>query len=134
MRTRLWSLVLGVAIAAGAAGVGLAVADVDSPVRTVLVLLFLALGPTAAIYGLLGSFDGLARLVLACSATIVVLALTAMIMLAAGGWHPVSGLLAVAAITALCVAVQLPPVRRAVTRQRRAAPGRPGPSQGPGRP
>jgi hypothetical protein len=61
--TRLTSLVLGVAVAAGAAGVGLELAGVDSAVRTALVLVFLAVAPPVAIAGLLRTLDGFARLV-----------------------------------------------------------------------
>ena len=56
---RLTSLVLGVAVAAGAAGVGLELAGVDSAVRTALVLVFLAVAPPVAIAGLLRTLDGL---------------------------------------------------------------------------
>jgi hypothetical protein len=119
--TRLTSLVLvlGVAVAAGAAGV---LAGVDSAVRTALVLVFLAVAPTVAIAGLLRTLDGFARLVIACTATIVILALTAIIMLAGGVWSPTGGLLAVAAITAACLVAQVPAVRRGVAAQ--AASGR----------
>jgi hypothetical protein len=104
--------VLGAAVAAGAAGVGLAAAGVDSPLRSVLVLLFLAVAPTVAIAGLLRTMDGFARVIIACAADVVLLGLVSMIMLAEGVWSPVHGLLAVAVITALCLVAQLPPVRR----------------------
>jgi hypothetical protein len=114
MSSRLISLVAGVAVAAGAVGIGLDLAGVDSAVRATLVLLFLAVAPTAAIAGLLRTPDGFARLIIACTANIALLALTAIIMLAGGVWSPTGGLLAVAAITAACLVVQLPPVRRGV--------------------
>ena len=120
--TRLTSLVLGVAVAAGAAGVGLELAGVDSCARTALVLVFLAVAPPVAIAGLLRTLDGFARLVIACTATVVILALTAIIMLAEGVWSPTGGLLAVAAITAACLVAQVPAVRRGVAAQ--AASGR----------
>jgi hypothetical protein len=122
MSTRLSSLVAGVAMAAGAAGVVMELAGVDSAVRATLVLLFLAVAPTAAIAGLLRTLDGFARLIIACTANLAILALTAIIMLAEGVWSPTGGLLAVAAITAACLAARLPPVRRRVAA--RAASGR----------
>jgi hypothetical protein len=84
--------------------------------------LFLAVVPTAAIAGLLRTLDGFARLIIACTADITILALTAIIMLAAGTWSPTGGLLAVTVITAVCWATQWPPVRRAV--RARAVPWR----------
>ena len=54
--------------------------------------------------------------------TVVILALTAIIMLAEGVWSPTGGLLAVAAITAACLVAQVPAVRRGVAAQ--AASGR----------
>jgi hypothetical protein len=82
--------------------------------RDLLVLLFLVVTPTAAVAGLLRGWDHFARLVVAFAATIAILALTAIVMLLAGLWSPVGGLLAVAGITAACGAAQLPPVRRAL--------------------
>jgi len=62
--------------------------------------------------GLLHGFDRFARLIIAFATTIAILALTAIIMLMAGAWSPVGGMLVVAGITASCVAVQLRPFRR----------------------
>jgi hypothetical protein len=112
MSSRLRSLILGAAVAAGAVGVGLEVAGVGSPARAVLVLLFLAVAPTTAIAGLLRTLDGFARLIIACTASIVILALTAIVMLAGHVWSPTGGVLAVAAITAACLVAQLPLFRR----------------------
>lgn len=112
MRVSPSTWVFGAAVAAGAAGVGLAAAGVASPLRSVLVLLFLAVAPTVAIAGLLRTLDSFARVIVACAADVVLLGLVAMIMLAEGIWSPVHGLLAVAAITALCLAAQVPAVRR----------------------
>lgn len=99
------------AVAAGAAGLGLAAAGVRSPLRTALILLFLVAAPTTAVAGLLRGFDHFARPIIALATTIVILALTALIMLMAGVWSPAGGLLAVAGITVACAAVQLPPVK-----------------------
>jgi len=101
----------------GLCRVGPELASGDPAGRAVFVLLFLAVVPTAAIAGLLRTLDGFARLIIACTANITILALTAMIMLAAGVWSPRGGLLAVAAITAACLVAQLPPVRRSVRAQ-----------------
>lgn len=114
MRDWLTRGAVGAAVAAGAAGLGLEAAGSRSALRTVLVLLFLVVAPTAAVAGLLRGFDRFARLIIAFSATIAILSLTAVIMLMTGVWSPISGLLAVAGITAACVALQLPPVRRAL--------------------
>jgi hypothetical protein len=106
--------VLATAMVAGAAGVSMSLAGVHSPVRTTLVLLFLAVAPTTAIYGLLGSFDPFARIILACTVSVVFLTLTATVMLAEGMWSPTGGLLAVAGITAVCLLAQWAPVRQRV--------------------
>jgi hypothetical protein len=112
VRAGLSTWVLAAAVAAGAVGVGLTAAGVASPLRSVLVLLFLAVAPTVAIAGLLRTLDSFARVITACAADVVLLGLVAMIMLAGGVWSPVHGLLAVAAITALCLAAQVPAIRR----------------------
>jgi hypothetical protein len=94
--------------------VGMSLADINSPARTALVLLFLAVGPTTAVYGLLRSFDPFARIILACTVTVAFLTLTATVMLAEGVWSPLGGLLAVAGITAVCLVAQWAPVRQRV--------------------
>jgi hypothetical protein len=104
--SRLARWVLELTAVAGAVGVGLALAGVHSAARTVLVLLFLSVVPTAAIAGLLPGFDGLARLIIAGTANVAILALTAMIMLTAGIWSPTGGLLVVAAITVICLGLR----------------------------
>jgi hypothetical protein len=106
-------------IAAGAVGVGMALADSSSPLRAPLVLLFLAAAPAIAVAGLLRGLDTFARIFAACAATVVINVLVAETMLAAGAWSPDGGLVVVVVITALIGAVQLPPVR---TRARRYAP------------
>jgi hypothetical protein len=114
---------IGLAAAAAAAGLGLAAAGVQSPARTVLVLLFLAAGPTAAVAGLLRGFPPFARVVIAFTADILLIAVIAIIMLYAGLWSPTGGLLAVAGVTVACLAAQLPPARR-VLGARAGAPAR----------
>lgn len=108
------SWVLASAIVAGVIGVCLSVAGVDSTARSALVLIFYAVVPTMAIFGLLRSFDRLARIILACAANVVILTLTATVMLAEGVWSPVGGLLVVASFSAACLVIQWRPVRQRV--------------------
>jgi hypothetical protein len=103
-------------IVAGVAGVGLALADAGTPLRTPLVLLFLVAVPTMAASGLLRGLDTFGRIFAAFSATVVINALVAATMLEAGIWSPDGGLIAVVTITALMGAVQLPLVRRRASR------------------
>lgn len=111
LTSKLTRLLLGGAMGAGAVGVIMALAGVHSPLRTALVLLFLAVAPTAAIAGLLRSFDPFARLVLSVVSTIAALSIVSMILLSAGLWSPIGELLVVAAITVACLAAQRPSVR-----------------------
>jgi multisubunit Na+/H+ antiporter MnhG subunit len=97
--------------AAGLAGVGLALADADTPLRTLLALLFSVAVPTMAAIGLLRGVDTFGRIFAAFTATVVINVLVAAIMLEAGIWSPGGGLVVVVVITALIRAVQLP-VRR----------------------
>jgi hypothetical protein len=106
---------LAVAITAGGVGVALRVAGVHSAVGSALVLLFVAVAPTVAFYGLLRSFDPFARIILAATTNVAFLVLTASLMLVEGIWSPVGGLLAVAVITLACLVAQWSPVRRQVT-------------------
>lgn len=112
MHNRITQSIACAALAAGAAGLGLEAAGERSPLRAVLVLLFLAVAPTAAAAGLLRGFDPLPRLILASSVTVTILTVTGIVMLLAGVWSPTGGLAAVAAITAAGLAAQSPAVRR----------------------
>lgn len=103
-------------IVAGVTGVGLTLAGADSPLRTLLVLLFLATVPTMAVAGLLRGLDTPARIFVAFTATVVINILVAVTMLEAGVWSPDAALVVVVVITALIGAVQLPPVRRKASR------------------
>ena len=114
MTSRLTSSLVGLASGAGAVGVILALAGVHSALRTVLVLLFLVVAPTAAIAGLLRGLDGFARVLLACVSTVVLLTIVAMILLSAGLWSPIGELLVVAVITTGCLLAQRPGVRARV--------------------
>jgi hypothetical protein len=91
------------AVAAGAAGVVADLAGARSLLVTVLVLVFFAVAPAAAIAGLLRGFDIFARLVIACVTAIAVITFIAMIMLAAGIWSPRGGLVAVVLVSGACL-------------------------------
>jgi hypothetical protein len=111
-RFRTWLLV--VLLVGGALAIAMDVADLQSPARTAVVLTFVIVGPPLAIGALLRGVEPLARVVLAVSASLVVLTLTAMIMLAGGFWSPTGGLVAVATLTTVCAVAQWPPVSRRV--------------------
>jgi len=96
-------------LAAGAVGVALELARVNSPARDPLVVLFLVAAPALAVAGLMRGIDGFARLIIGVTAAIVINSLVAVVMLAAGIWSPRAGLLAVAAISLAGLAVQLSP-------------------------
>jgi hypothetical protein len=100
---RLTSWSVRAAVAAGAAGVVADLAGARSLLVTVLVLVFFAVAPTAAIAGLLRGFDIFARLVIACVTAIAVITFIAMIMLAAGIWSPRGGLVAVVLVSGACL-------------------------------
>ena len=95
-------------IAAGLAGVALALADTSTPLRAPLVLLFLAAAPAMAVAGLLRGLDTFGRIFAGGAATVVINVLVAETMIAAGAWSPDHGLVAVVVITAVIAAVQLP--------------------------
>jgi hypothetical protein len=133
MRAWLTGALVGAGVVVAAAALGLTAAGVHSPARTVTVLLFLAVGPTAAVAGLLRGMPPATRVIIAFTTDVTIIALIAIVMLSAGLWSPTGGLVAVAVITAACCAAQLPAGRRALVAGRAAVwPGRPG--AGPGRP
>jgi hypothetical protein len=111
MTSKLTRSLVGAAMGAGAVGVILALAGVHSPVRTALVIVFLAVAPTAAIAGLLRSFDPFARIILSVVTTLVLLSIVAVILLSSGLWSPIGELVGVAVITGGCLAIQVPSVR-----------------------
>jgi hypothetical protein len=100
---RLASWPVRAAVVAGAAGVVADLAGARSLLVTVLVLVFIAVAPAAAIAGLLRGFDLFARLVIAYVTAIAVITFIAMIMLAAGIWSPRGGLVAVALLSGACL-------------------------------
>jgi len=94
----------GGVIAAGTAGAVLALADVETPLRVPLVLIFLAGVPALAVASLLGGVDAYARLVVAGSAAIVVNIVVAEAMILSGTWSARTGLVAVALVSATIAA------------------------------
>ncbi len=94
----------GGVIAAGTAGAILALADVETPLRVPLVLIFLAGVPALAVASLLGGVDAYARLVVAGSAAIVVNIVVAEAMILSGTWSARTGLVAVALVSATIAA------------------------------
>lgn len=105
-------------LTAGAIGVALDLGRVDSPARRPLVLLFLVAAPALAGAGLMRGADRFARLIIGGATATVINALVAIVMLAAGVWSARGGLLAVAVISAVGLAVRLPPVGTRVARRR----------------
>ena len=100
------------AIAAGAGGVVLALAGTHSPLRMPLLLLFLAVAPTAAVAGLLRGADKFARLLVAGTASIVFCGLVAVLMLAIGVRSPRAGLVVIVVFSGICLSAQMPFARR----------------------
>ena len=96
--------VAGGVIAAGTAGAVLALAEVQTPLRVPLVLIFLAGGPALAVASLLGGVDTFARLVVAGSAAIVINIVVAEAMILSGTWSARTGLVAVALVSATIAA------------------------------
>ncbi|HYB85360.1 MAG TPA: hypothetical protein VEC76_00795 [Streptosporangiaceae bacterium] len=123
-------------LAAGAVGVALELARVNSPARDPLVVLFLVAAPALAVAGLMRGIDGFARLIVGIAAAIVINTLVAAVMLAAGVWSPRAGLVAVAAISVVGLAVQLSPAgaRLAGSRPGQAAEPEPGAGHDPAAP
>ena len=95
------------ASAAGAVGVIAAFAGIDMPARAPAVLLFLIVGPAAAVASLLPGLDVLAKIVIGGTAAVVINAGIAAAMLVVGIWSPVAGLAAVALISAALAAAKL---------------------------
>jgi hypothetical protein len=137
--------VTAVAIAAGSVGAIMAIANISSPVRAPLLLIFLLVAPAAAIAGLLDRFDGLAQLIIAGTAAIVINFLVAEIMLAAGLWSPRGSVIVVTVITVVSALAQvarvrarlaqvLVPVRSAVSRLSALVPGAANPADTAARP
>ena len=101
---RLTRWVAGGVIATGTAGAILALADIETPLRVPLALIFLAGGPALAVASLLGGIDAYARLVVAGSAAIVINIIVAEAMILSGTWSARTGLVAVALVSVMIAA------------------------------
>jgi hypothetical protein len=106
------------AIAAGGAGVVLALADVETPLRDPLALLALAGVPAVVITGWLESLDIFSRIVVAAAAAIALNALIAESMLELGTWSPRIVLVTVLLICAVGRVLQSGAVRDALIAHR----------------
>ena len=106
MRSRLGlqAWLAGGAVAVGLAGAVLALAGISTPLRVPLILIFLAAVPALAVARLLPGLDGLAKLVVAGTAAIVIDMGVAEVQLATGTWSPRIGLVAVALISVMLAA------------------------------
>ena len=93
------------AVLAGSVSAILAFADIDTPVRAPLVVIFLLAALAAAVAGQLDRFDVLARLVIAGAAAVVINFLVAEIMLATGLWSVRGSVIVIAAITVICALI-----------------------------
>jgi hypothetical protein len=94
-------------IGAGLCGAGLALAEVSSPLRSPLVLLFLATAPLLGVFGLLRGLDIFGRIFVAGAAMVVINVGVPETMLAANRWSPRGGLVAIIVISAVLGLVQL---------------------------
>jgi uncharacterized membrane protein len=95
-------------------------ADIESPVRPALVLLFLLVCPGLALVRLLGITDRVTELTLAIAVSLALNALVPGLMLYLGAWSPRAGLLILIAITAVATAYETarPHIGRVAATQR----------------
>jgi uncharacterized membrane protein len=108
-RSRLWP-VLSVLLAAGAAAV--VFAEVDFPLRPVLVLAFLLVCPGMALVRHLRIGDGVTELTLAVALSFALIAIVPGAMLYAGAWSPRLALLVLIGITLTAALVDIARLRR----------------------
>ncbi len=98
--------VIGVLIAAAIAGAMLAVAEVQTPARVPLALLFLLAAPALAVAALLGGIDALGKVVIAGSAALVINMAVAESMIATGTWSLRLGIALVALVSVVIAAAR----------------------------
>ncbi|GGK76400.1 hypothetical protein Sme01_52170 [Sphaerisporangium melleum] len=89
----MWALAL-----ACAAGAVIALADIRTPARVVLVPLFLVVVPGASVVGLLRDRDPLAALTVGAAASLVINVLLAEAMLMFDAWSPRAGVATIAVL------------------------------------
>ena len=111
--TRLDRVVATVVALTGAIAVLEVFSDMGRPVRPLVVLPFLAIGPGYAVVLLLGLRDRVAEATLAVALSIAIDMAVAMVMLYAGAWSPRFAVLAIASLSTVCVAAAFP-LRRSV--------------------
>jgi uncharacterized membrane protein len=103
-RDRVWpplTVVVATAVAA------VVVADVDSPLRSALVLAFALVCPGMALARLLGVVDPIAELALAVALSFALVAIVPGAMLYAGSWSPKLALLILIAITLIATVIDI---------------------------
>jgi hypothetical protein len=105
-------------VAAGLAGVGLALAGASSAFRSPLVLLFLVSAPAMAVWGLLGGLDAVARVFVAVIAMVIIDICVPEAMLAANAWSPRTGLIVIVVICGVLAAARLARLARLVRLER----------------
>jgi hypothetical protein len=94
-------------LGAGLCGAGLALAEVTSPLRSPLVLLFLVTAPLLGVFGLLRGLDLFGRIFATGAAMVVINVCVPETMLAAGVWSPRGSLVAIIVISAVLWLAQL---------------------------
>jgi hypothetical protein len=118
-------LLLGALVTAGVTGAVLTLAGVRSPATGPLTLLFVLVTPAVFVGLLLGGLDALARAILAASASVVLAASIAEVMLVTSGWSPDGGIIATAIASAALAAGVV------ILHLRRRTPERPTPAPAP---
>ena len=98
--------VIGVVIAGAVTGAVLAVADVQTPARVPLALLFLLATPGLAVAALLDGIDALGKVVIAGSAALVIDMAIAESMIATGTWSLRLGIVLVALVSVVIAAAR----------------------------
>lgn len=99
------SLLAGMAVGIGIMGAVLALADIGSPLRAPFTLFFLLMAPAAALAVALGRMDPLGRAVAAGAGALAIDLLVAQTMLALHLWSLRGGVVAVAALSGVLLAV-----------------------------
>jgi hypothetical protein len=99
-------ITLAVAVVGAAATAGLVLTDVRTPLRSVVVLAFLVIGPGLGYAGLLRDTDPPARLAVSFACSLTILALVGETMILLDAWSPRTGLVAVLLLFGLGVALE----------------------------
>ncbi len=97
-------VVLALACAAGAV---LAIADIQTPVRPILIALFLLVVPGAAVAGLLRDRDHLTALTVGAAASLAINVLLAEAMLLFDAWSPRAGVVTIGVLGFFMLVIRL---------------------------